>query len=792
MSISFKSKAECLAQLATAVTLFKVPDLIKFSVSEFIEQQARCIAQISETFPDGSVAIRSSASDEDLHASSAAGLYTSVLDVNVNSTTEIVDAIQRVIASYEQQRPCNEEDQIIVQRMVNEPSMSGVVFTHELNTGAPYYVINYDDCSGMTDTVTSGEGEYANRTLYVHRGSLDSVRSARFRILLQAIAELEALTGSQFLDIEFALSKDLTPYLFQVRSISTLPHWNRGLTHEIDNHLTGIASLLEERFKRMPGIYGETTVFSQMSDWNPAEIIGRAPRALSYSLYKSLITDKAWSVARERMGYATPVGMPLMVSLAGQPFIDTRLSFHSYLPSTLPTELADKIVTIWVQHLCDHPELHDKIEFDVAVTSYRFDLEQIVERRLGKQLSSDELSLFSQHLKRHTQQLIGTANNSSLTHALKNIEHLKSLQEETPRDNCIDNPLGLYSLIEQCINFGTVPFSILARHGFIAKTLLDSLLAIGALESEVATSFYGSIETVASQMVSDFNRHQTGAISTEEMKDKYGHLRPGTYDILSLRYDQMPDLYSDNKSSVEHQPAKSFNLSAETKQRIDTVLKSHGLNTFDADGLFDYCRHAIVGREYGKFVFTKSVSNILEQLASIGERHGLSRDEMSHIPLHEILNSAEESSAQAIEDRLRKLAQHNASQHIYSAAIRLPQVLFDLAGVYVVPFQVSQPNFISSQKVTAKPQFIDSHGFTCSLAGKVVLIENADPGFDWIFTHKIAGLVTKYGGANSHMAIRCAEFGIPAAIGCGEQRFDVLLQAKSIMLDAASRLVQAM
>ena len=35
---------------------------------------------------------------------------------------------------------------------------------------------------------------------------------------------------------------------------------------------------------------------------------------------------------------------------------------------------------------------------------------------------------------------------------------------------------------------------------------------------------------------------------------------------------------------------------------------------------------------------------------------------------------------------------------------------------------------------------------------------------------KNIGLITKYSGANSHMAIRCAEFGIPAAIGCGEQR----------------------
>ena len=44
------------------------------------------------------------------------------------------------------------------------------------------------------------------------------------------------------------------------------------------------------------------------------------------------------------MGYAVPSGQPLMVSLAGQPFIDTRLSFHSYLPVTLPPTICEKLV----------------------------------------------------------------------------------------------------------------------------------------------------------------------------------------------------------------------------------------------------------------------------------------------------------------------------------------------------------------------------------------------------------------------------------------------------------------
>ena len=77
-----------------------------------------------------------------------------------------------------------------------------------------------------------------------------------------------------------------------------------------------------------------------------------------------------------------------------------------------------------------------------------------------------------------------------------------------------------------------------------------------------------------------------------------------------------------------------------------------------------------------------------------------------------------------------------------------------------------------------------------NLENKVILIPQADPGYDWIFGHKIAGLITSYGGANSHMAIRAAEFGIPAAIGVGEPKYNSLLQASVIHLDCTNKRIE--
>ena len=68
-----------------------------------------------------------------------------------------------------------------------------------------------------------------------------------------------------------------------------------------------------------------------------------------------------------------------------------------------------------------------------------------------------------------------------------------------------------------------------------------------------------------------------------------------------------------------------------------------------------------------------------------------------------------------------------------------------------------------------------------------ILIENADPGFDWIFGQKIAGLITMYGGANSHMTIRSVEYNISAAIGVGKLLYDKLVRSDMIELDPKNR-----
>ena len=787
------TKARTLADLAGKLGKFRVPEIDFFTVTEWQADRAAVLTKIAARFGSAALAVRSSAYGEDGAQQTQAGAYDSVLDVAAEDAQALAAAIDTVAASYRRHTTAgggSPLDEVIVQRMVGKTVMSGVAFTHDLNTGAPYYVINYDDVSGLTNTVTAGEGKYSNRTIYIHRPAWDALRSPRFRVLVEAIQELEAAMDSQFLDVEFAIGDDLTPYLLQARLITTQPNWNRAVAKRINEALNGIQAFVRKRMQPANGVLGETTVLGQMPDWNPAEMLGRAPRALALSLYQTLITDHAWRIAREIMGYAVPTGQPLMVSLAGQPFVDTRMSFHSFLPATLDPAIGAKLVDAWVARLREHPELHDKIEFDVAITTYSFDIDEKIERQTGDRLDAAEQAAFKEALCGMTRRLLAGEGEAGLDAALARIGRLAGKPITWGTSFRGHNLSTLYPMIDDCVRLGTIPFSILARHGFIARTLMLSLQRRGVLAPERLAAFQASIRTVAGELVDDMRRLQLGELGRGEFMARYGHLRPGTYDILSPRYDRIADLGRHAPPGHAVAAPAEFVPTDGERQAIDRLLADEGFAGLDTGALFDYARRATAGREYAKFVFTRSVSAMLELIAEFGQRHGLSRDELSHIEIRELLDIATKSGEVSVEDRLRRVAEIEVDRHALSAAIRLPQVLFDEAGVRIVPFQVSHPNFITALKVTAPCLQLTPESSPGGLGGHVVLIENADPGFDWIFSQPIAGLITKYGGANSHMAIRCAEFGIPAAIGCGEQRFESLIKAQHVMLDCAAAVIQ--
>ena len=74
--------------------------------------------------------------------------------------------------------------------------------------------------------------------------------------------------------------------------------------------------------------------------------------------------------------------------------------------------------------------------------------------------------------------------------------------------------------------------------------------------------------------------------------------------------------------------------------------------------------------------------------------------------------------------------------------------------------------------------------------GVIVCIPNGDPGFDWLFSFPLAGLITAWGGINSHMAIRAGELGLPAVIGAGEKNYNRWKSVKVLKIDCPNKRVE--
>ena len=113
----------------------------------------------------------------------------------------------------------------------------------------------------------------------------------------------------------------------------------------------------------------------------------------------------------------------------------------------------------------------------------------------------------------------------------------------------------------------------------------------------------------------------------------------------------------------------------------------------------------------------------------------------------------------------------------------LPSIIFSEDDFQVIRYYVSKPNYITKKQITANTSIVNPKNKIPNIENKIVIIKNADPGYDWIFAKNPKGLITKYGGIASHMAIRCGEIGMPAVIGCGEMLFEKLKIAEKLSLD---------
>lgn len=746
----------------------RLADLLKSDLSQYVLEQLvirreffeslteeEFISNINFTRP---LVIRSSSTGED-QAKSNAGKFASALNVTLRDAH---NATKTVFDSYENKYPY---DEVLIQEFLSDTSLSGVVFTADPNTGSPYFVMNYHEGSDTT-AITSGSEN--GHTLVVARNSeadFPSLSEA-FKLLVKVAARAEEVLNEGHLDIEFAFAGPKL-IILQARPLYgggalDLSIFGKALT-EVHEKLLVVNS-------PHPDLFGEQTMFSVMADWNPAELIGVRPNQLSLSLFRELISDNIWAYERSNFGYRNLRSFPLVLELGGHPYVDYRVSFNSLIPKQISAKSGDLLAKYYLETLSANPQLHDKVEFEIYFASWNL---QTNSRLSSAGLPIEVSNEVEVALKNLTSQIL-RSNPYGLRQSVDKSHDLQKRFESIAHANL---PLisKIFWLIEDCKRHGTLPFAGVARCAFIATDLLRSLVSANFLSQKSYDSFFSGLATVTSKI-----QHDSLNLSPELFKVKYGHLRPGTFDINSATYAENYELYFGRKSDLQHQILQTNYeelLVALEDSRMAEILEC------PPGDIILFLRESIRLREELKFQFSRNISVVLDFVEELGSQYGLSRKEMSYVNIGTILSFYYESGNEELllrADLLSGLAKEAVAQSLW-----LPPVIVNPSDIFSFKLPETHPNFVSQEKFSGEVS-----GLSGDLTGKAILIESADPGFDWIFLHDIGSLITCYGGANSHMAVRCKELGIPAAIGVGEEMFVRLTKSRSIYLDCANKILE--
>lgn len=771
------TKANTLKALKNTIKLGMIEEMLIITSKEYKRDKKKIAAKTAEKFKGEKIVVRSSSTNEDCFTKSNAGHYTSILDVDSSNETAIINAIDTVLDSYTLDIHDIDEQQVLIQHQAVDVVYSGVLFTYDIQGQRPYYLINYDD-SGSTDSVTSGKG---GKTLWIARNTdLEELNTA-WKNLLMSIQEVEDLLKIP-LDVEFAINKKNQVIIFQVRPLVA----NVGNKNAINiiNEFNGKINKAKEEYSNIVcSLDDEPMILSDMAFWNPSEIIGTSPRTLDYSLYRTIITSRAWNQGLVPMGYRK-LDEELMYKIGVKPYISIQYSFYSLIPADISEKLALKLVHFYADKLKKDTTAHDKIEFEIVYTSYDFNTENRTKELLENGFTRAERNTIVESLRKLTLNTIEKHGKISM----KDNADITHLESERKRIFAMDlESKNVYRLIEDITELlegiktlGTPQFTRQARMAFMAKAFCSSLVEAGWFTNEEIDEFMKSINTVSSKFDQDFHKFSLGLMSRNEFNKIYGHLRSGTYDIRTDSYNQMVFRPVTEKNSNYKEKKSSVGLD---EKRLKQALKSIDFDIHPQE-FNNFLVSAIEGREFFKFEFTKSLSLVLDLIQNLGKLLEIERNDLSWVSVEDLAN-CKQLKIEEMKSCLSKTIQENRKKYYDNLNIILPDVILSKLGISFIPVNEARPNFITSKKVEGEVVNLEKETGE-DLMDKIVIIPKADPGYEWIFTKGIKGFITKYGGMASHMAIRCAEFEIPAAIGCGEKIYNYASSMNYMELDCAN------
>lgn len=751
-------KSRGLLSLRPALAAGTIPDFIVVRLFDWRVRRAEALALCAHRFGNAPVAVRSDAHEEDGHHASRAGAYLSLLDVSPGALPDALDAVAARL-------PGHPGDQIIVQMMVRGISYAGVASTHRVSDGAPWYCVDV----APLDSAAVTSGRASGRQTAVARATVDDEEAVcglgptqPAWHALGLLRQVEALCGALPLEIEFALGVSeegdgaCQAYLLQVRPLATSRGWSRQHTQAA--RMVPPLDMLETPDVE-PAVAGSRTLLSLMSDWNPAELLGAHPRPLALSLFETLIGRGAWWRARATLGYsrAPDPHVDLLRVVCGRPMVDVRRSANSFMPEGMDRRAAGRLVDAWTARLRAEPQLHDKVEFAVFRTVRDFTYDSPIEQEAHQVLGRDDWQLWEGALGQLTRRLTAVGAASPLGMCAASVDAVSRMRSD-------GRP---WTELLETARQGSFAFAIAARLAFAGDAQLRSAMVRGALSAERVAALKQAGRSMPTAWP------LAGA--------SHGHLRPGTFDVTQPTW---ADCAYRPEGAASASSRVAFSPRAGESSALESLLREAGLD-IEPDAWLAFVQESRALREWAKYVFSRHLSGAMDQIAAEAAACGVDRETLSWLTLEQWAHGCA-LDAPRRRNQLEAAAMLARQRHSEEGAVIVAPLLARPQDRWVADSLGVLPNFVGNHQVEGPVRLLGDNrprGGDVSLRGTIVAVRQADPGFDWLFDCGISGLVTCWGGANSHMAIRCAELGVAAAIGCGEGLFAEAERAERARID---------
>ena len=746
-------------------------------------QDARALLQTD------TVAVRSSATAEDLGDASFAGQQDTFLNVTDDTLLDAVKACwtslrsSRAIA-YRQTQGISDEDlamAVVVQEMC-PAEVAGVLFTV-----SPFdeNVCIIESNWGLGESVVSGEitpdnfqvlretGEVIKKTVakktemvsafckcapvHLAKQDIPSLTDAQLKSLAKLGMQVEAFYG-QPMDVEWAFA-DSELFLLQARAITAQKKAAR-LQCTFTETTETVEKLRQEEIRRL-----EKRADKHGTVWchhNIAEVLP-APLPMTWEIVKEFMSGNGGlGIAYRNLGYhpsARVDTMGILDMVCGRIYVnlnrETELYFDGYpLAHDFGDLKREPQKAMYAQAAPNIRQSSAAFWFKLPIHIVRM---SIAELRLRKQRLDFDRRLTEQVFPQF-QATVKAEWNITYPH-LSDTEVVEKFQEWRTKTLREFAPQALMATL-------LAGFSLQRLETGLAKCL-DEAEAKG-LTQQLITGLSGNLTVETNEKLSQV---AAGSLSLEDFLAEAGHRAVGEFELAQPRWREDTSyleqviasfrtrLNDDRKNARIAYGEAASQQREEAENRLAELLKNKKNSRKQIEEELAFTRRYMPFRETAKFYLMLGYEQIRRALVELDRRYQLNGGIFYLVPdeLTRLING---------EDFNRIIAERK-SQRDALLQIELPDVLFSDS---LTDEETAQPSpthaytgvGISAGVATGPARvLLDPGDVQPKDRGYILVCPSTDPGWTPLFLHA-AGLVMERGGMLSHGAVVAREYGIPA------------------------------